>query len=153
MRINGKIYGIPSKKDNGYFISLIYNADMVEDLGIDLSDLDYSNFRDLEDLFYETKEARDEKYPEMAEYPIVWSVNLFYPYFFAFETFLNDSYMAVANIDGIMDIEGYESDTVFNFYDTGIWRKGQPLRRSFRAAPDALPRPFPGERTYLCKAA
>ena len=55
MRINGKIYGIPSKKDNGYFISLIYNADMVEELGIDLSDIDYSNFRDLEDLFYETK--------------------------------------------------------------------------------------------------
>ncbi|MBQ4227834.1 MAG: ABC transporter substrate-binding protein [Clostridia bacterium] len=118
MRIGGKIYGIPSKKDNGYFISLIYNADMVEDLGIDLSDLDYSNFRDLEDLFYETKEARDAKYPEMAEYPIVWSVNLFYPYFFAFETFLNDSYLAVANIDGIMDIEGFDSDTVFNFYDT-----------------------------------
>ena len=118
MRINGKIYGIPSKKDNGYFISLIYNADMVEDLGIDLSNLDYSNFRDLEDLFYETKEARDEKYPEMAEYPIVWSVNLFYPYFFAYETFLNDSYLAVANIDGIMDIAGYDSDTVFNFYDT-----------------------------------
>jgi len=118
MRINGKIYGIPSKKDNGYFISLIYNADMVEELGIDLSDLDYSNFRDLEDLFYETKEARDDAHPEMADYPIVWSVNLFYPYYFAFETFLNDSYLAVANIDGIMDIEGFDPDTIFNFYDT-----------------------------------
>ncbi len=118
MRINGKIYGIPSKKDNGYFISLIYNADMVEELGIDLSDIDYSNFRDLEDLFYETKEARDAAHPEMAEYPICWNVSLLYPYYFAFETFLNDSYLAVANIDGIMDIDGFDSDTVFNFYDT-----------------------------------
>ncbi len=118
MKINGNIYGIPSLKDNGYFISLIYNADMVAEMGIDINDYQHSNFRELEELFYAAKEWRDATYPEMAEYPIVWNNNLVYPYNFAFETFLNDSYMAVANIDGIMDIAGYESDTVFNFYDT-----------------------------------
>lgn len=105
MKVNGNIYGIPSKKDNGYFISLIYNADMVEESGINLDDYHYSNFRDLEELFYDMKEWRDEAHPEMKDYPIVWDNNLIYPYNFAFETFLNDSYMAVANIDGIMDVE------------------------------------------------
>ena len=118
MKIQGQIYGIPSKKDNGYFISLIYNADMVEELNIDLSNLDYSNFRDLEELFYTTKEARDAAHPEMADYPICWDVSLVYPYNFAFETFLNDSYLAVANIEGIMDLEGYSADEVVNFYGT-----------------------------------
>lgn len=118
MKVNGNIYGIPSKKDNGYFISLIYNADMVEESGINLDDYHYSNFRDLEELFYDMKEWRDEAHPEMKDYPIVWNNNLIYPYNFAFETFLNDSYMAVANIDGIMDVEGYDTETVFNFYDT-----------------------------------
>ncbi len=118
MKVNGNVYGIPSKKDNGYFISLIYNADMVEESGINLADYHYSNFRDLEDLFYDMKEWRDEAHPEMKDYPIVWSNGLIYPYNFAFETFLNDSYMAVANIEGIMDIEGYDTETVFNFYDT-----------------------------------
>ena len=118
MKVNGNIYGIPSKKDNGYFISLIYNADMVEESGINLDDYHYSNFRDLEELFYDMKEWRDEAHPEMKDYPIVWNNNLIYPYNFAFETFLNDSYMADANIDGIMDVEGYDTETVFNFYDT-----------------------------------
>ena len=34
MKINGKIYGIPSLKDNCYIISLIYNADMAEALDL-----------------------------------------------------------------------------------------------------------------------
>ena len=118
MKINGEIYGIPSLKDNGYFISCIYNADMIEEMGINIEDYQHSNFRELEDLFYEVKEWRDENYPEMAEYPIVMYNNLIYPYNFAFETFLNDSYLAVANIDGIMDLEGYDSNTIVNFYDT-----------------------------------
>ena len=36
MRINGNIYGIPSLKDNGYFISHVYFATMSEEMGIDM---------------------------------------------------------------------------------------------------------------------
>ena len=90
----------------------------LESSGINLDDYHYSNFRDLEELFYDMKEWRDEAHPEMKDYPIVWNNNLIYPYNFAFETFLNDSYMAVANIDVIMEVEGYDTETVFNFYDT-----------------------------------
>lgn len=118
MKIDGSIYGIPSLKDNGYFISLVYNADMAEEFGIDIDSVKYSSFRDLEDLFRDVKTQRDEKYPEWADRPIAWDVNLAYPYNFAFESFLNDSFLAVCNIDGIMDIEGYDDGTVFNLYET-----------------------------------
>lgn len=118
MKINGSIYGIPSLKDNGYFISLVYNKDMADEFGIDIDAVDYSNFRDLEDLFREVKAKRDEKYPDWADRPIVWNVDRAYPYNFAFETFLNDSFLAICNIDGIMDIEGYDDGTVFNLYET-----------------------------------
>ncbi len=118
MKINGEIYGIPSLKDNGYFISLLYNADMADKYGIDVDKYQYRDFRDLGELFREAKAKRDADKPEWADRPIVWSVDLLYPYYFAFETFLNDSYLAVCNIDGIMDLAGYTSDEVVNFYDT-----------------------------------
>ncbi|HML48441.1 MAG TPA: extracellular solute-binding protein, partial [Clostridia bacterium] len=105
MKIGGHVYGIPTLKDNGYFISLIYNQEMADEFGIDIDSVKYSNFRDLEDLFREVKGLRDAAHPEWAERPIAWDVNLIYPYNFAFETFLNDSYLAVCNIDGIMDID------------------------------------------------
>ena len=106
MRINGNIYGIPSKKDNGYFISLVYNTTMAEELGIDMDSVEYNSFADWEDVFYEVKEKRDAAHPEWADYPVVWTTNLAYPYYFAFETFFNDSQIAVCNIDGIDCIEG-----------------------------------------------
>lgn len=118
MKINGEIYGIPSLKDNGYFISLIYNADMAEKYAIDVNAYQYRNFRDLEPLLRDAKAKRDADMPEWADHPIAWDVSLLYPYNFAFETFLNDSYLAVCNIDGIMDLAGYTSDQAVNFYDT-----------------------------------
>lgn len=118
MKIGGNIYGIPSLKDNGYFISLIYNQEMADEFGIDIDSVKYSSFRDLEDLFREVKGLRDEKNPQWAERPIVWNVSRIYPYNFAFETFLNDSFLAVCNINGIMDIDGYDDGTVLNFYET-----------------------------------
>ena len=95
MRINGNIYGIPSLKDNGYFISLVYNATMAEELGIDMESVEYNSFDDWEEVFYEVKEKRDAAHPEWADYPVVWDTNLAYPYYFAFETFFNDAYFAV----------------------------------------------------------
>lgn len=118
MKIGGHVYGIPSLKDNGYFISLVYNKDMADELGIDVDSVKYSTFRDMEDLFREVKEKRDAAHPEWADRPIAWNINRIYPYNFAFETFLNDSYLTVCNIEGIMDVEGYDDGTAFNFYET-----------------------------------
>ena len=119
MRINGNIYGIPSLKDNGYYISLIYNDTLAQELGIDVEGYpQHSNFRELEDLLREAKAKRDEAHPEWADRPIAWDSALIHPYNFAFETFFNDNFVAICNIDGIMDIEGMDPETVFNFYET-----------------------------------
>ena len=118
MRINGTIYGIPSLKDNGYYISLLYNAEMAEELGIDIADYPHANFRELEELFYIVKEGRDALHPEWAERPVTWDNSLIFPYNFALETFLNDNYIAVCNIPGIDDIAGKGVDEVFNLYET-----------------------------------
>ena len=36
MKVDGKIYGVPSLKDNAYIMGYLYNADLAEELGIDL---------------------------------------------------------------------------------------------------------------------
>jgi len=118
MKINGHIYGIPTLKDNGFYISLIYNDTMAQELGVDVNGFKFESFRDVEDLAYEVKEKRDAAHPEWAEYPVLWNVALSHPYNFAVENFLNDSFFAVCNVPGIDTIEGYDNETVFNLYDT-----------------------------------
>jgi putative aldouronate transport system substrate-binding protein len=116
MRIGGSIFGIPTFKDNGYYISLIYNVEMAEELGINIDDYEYGNWRELEPLLYDAKAKRDEKYPEFADRPIAADNSLIMPYNFALECFFNDSYLAVCNIPGIDDVAGYDVSTAFNFY-------------------------------------
>lgn len=116
MRINGNIYGIPTLKDNGYYISLVYNHEMAKELGINVADYQHGNFRELEELFYLVKEGRDEKFPEYADRPVMWDTGLIFPYYFALETFFNDKYFAVCNIPGIDDVAGKGADEVFNLY-------------------------------------
>lgn len=118
MKINGHIYGIPSLKDNGYFMSLIYNAEMAEAYGIDVDSYKYDSWRDFEDLFRLVKEKRDEINPEWSDRPVSWRVNYLTPHYFALETFLNDNYITVCNIGEFMDVAGYDPDTVFNLYET-----------------------------------
>jgi putative aldouronate transport system substrate-binding protein len=118
MKIGGHIYGIPSLKDNGFYISLIYNDTMAQELGIDVESFPFNSFRDLEALGNEVKEKRDAAHPEWAEYPVFWNVDAVHPYNFAVENFLNGSFFAVCNVPGIDTIEGYDNETVFNLYDT-----------------------------------
>jgi putative aldouronate transport system substrate-binding protein len=118
MKINGHIYGIPTLKDNGYYISMIYNDTMAQELDIDPMQGEYHSIRDLEPMLREAKEKRDAAHPEWANQPVLWANNRIEPYNFAFEFYLNENYVAICNIDGIMDVEGYDPETVFNFYDT-----------------------------------
>lgn len=118
MTINGNIYGIPSLKDNGYFISAVYNKTMCEELGIDINSFEFNNWQDIEKFAYEVKEKRDAAHPDQAEQPILWDCSRVHPYNFAVENFLNDSYYAVCNIPEIMQIDGIDTETVFNIYST-----------------------------------
>ena len=107
MKIDGHIYGIPTLKDNGFYMSLIYNDTLAQELGIDVDGFKFESFRDLEDLGNEVKEKRDAAHPEWADYPVFWYVNSTHPHNFAIENFLNGSFFAVCNVPGIDTIEGY----------------------------------------------
>lgn len=122
MKIDGHIYGIPTLKDNGYYISMIYNDTMAQELGIDMSKVEYHDWRDMEALGLEVKEKRDAAHPEWADYPVFKGNGLIYPYNFAFETFLNDSYLAVCDIDKFDDLKSSDENTVVNFYATQEFR-------------------------------
>ncbi len=123
MTINGHIYGIPSLKDNCYIISMVYNATMADALGLDMSQIKHTNWRDNEAFLNEVLEKRNEMFPEYAGTHLSSGAELEMPYNFAVESFLNDSFMAVCNIEGIMDIEGYDTETVFNLYSTPEYRE------------------------------
>ena len=75
--IDGKVYAVPILKDmfdrNGWSI----NQTMLDDLGVEFPE-DYATKWDLIDFFYELKEARDEKYPEDEDSPLVQDI--FYNY-------------------------------------------------------------------------
>lgn len=123
MRINGKIYGIPSLKDNCYIISIIYNAEMADALGIDMESVDYKNWRNIEPFLNDVIEKREAMFPEYDQYPLCGGAGLESPYNFAIESFLNDSYLAACNIDPFFDVEGFDADTVFNLYATDEYRE------------------------------
>jgi len=119
MRIDGKIYGIPTKKDNCYVIPLMYNVDLAEELGIDMQSIKFKSPMEMESLMVDAKAKRDELHPDWARYPIIDVMALESPGFFAIETFLGWlNFIAVCNIDGVMDIAGYDSKTIFNLYET-----------------------------------
>jgi putative aldouronate transport system substrate-binding protein len=123
MTINGHIYGIPSLKDNCYIISFIYNEEMAKKLGVDAAKVPYTGgWYKLESWLNDVKAKRDQILGANIEEPLIANTELEMPYNFALNTLLNDSFLAVTNIDGIMDISGYDSKTVFNLYATKEYR-------------------------------
>jgi putative aldouronate transport system substrate-binding protein len=122
MRVNGTIYGIPSLKDNCYIMSFIYNAEMAEALGLDMSQVKFTDWRQMEPFLTEVLEKRREVFPEYDEYPLCANVTAELPYHFQLETFL-DHFYAVANIDAFPNVAGYDSDTIFNLYETDEYRE------------------------------
>jgi putative aldouronate transport system substrate-binding protein len=123
MTINGHIYGIPSLKDNCYIISTIYNEELANKLGVDMAKAPWAgSFYKMESWLNEVKAKRDQVLGANIVEPLMWNTENEMPYNFALNALLNDSFMAVSNIDGIMDIAGYDSRTIFNLYDTPEYR-------------------------------
>lgn len=122
MRINGHIYGVPAWKDNCYIMSMYYNQDMADEMGIDVESYKFSVYTDLIPLFYEAKEKRDELYPEYADYPISgprWGI---FPYDFAIECFMNE--LLCCNISGIVEqgADGIDPSQVYCLFETEDFR-------------------------------
>jgi putative aldouronate transport system substrate-binding protein len=123
MKINGHIYGIPSLKDNCYIISFIYNEEMAKKLGVDATKVPYTTgWYKLESWLNDVKAKRDQVLGANIEEPLISSTENEMPYNFAIDTFLNDSFLAVANIQGINDIAGFDPKTIFNLYGTKEYR-------------------------------
>lgn len=125
MMFNGKIYGVPSLKDNCYVMGGVYNLSMAKEFGIDLTKTRVTSWDDPQvvNLLRDVKAKRDEQHPEWSDRPVLGGGGMYpWPYVFAVETFLGgnlDVNMGVvANIPGIMDIEGYDENTLFNLYQT-----------------------------------
>ena len=119
--VNGHIYGIPAYKDNSRIYNFVYNKTMADDLGIDLSEeaVTWASYNDLIPYLYQVKEARDAKYPEDADIPLLAHqvyMEAYYP-----SDVING--LAVANIPGIDAFAGKASGSeVFNIYETDEYR-------------------------------
>ncbi|NLC43037.1 MAG: DUF3502 domain-containing protein, partial [Clostridiales bacterium] len=118
-KINGKIYMIPSYKDVADVFGLIYNKSLSEDVGADLTG-SWKTIFDLEERFYNFKEARDAKYPEKADIALMTAYRTMGAWLPA-DIFIG---AAVANIEGIETFVGKgKGELVFNQYDTEEYRK------------------------------
>jgi len=120
MRVNGRIYGVPTLKDNAIIISGIYNATMAERLGINMTNVRYKSFVDLEPLLMEVLQKRNAQMPQYVNVPLI---PLGYynaiPYNFAAQGLVAAHLAyAVLNVPGLNEIAGYGADTVFNLFET-----------------------------------
>ncbi|NLB40808.1 MAG: extracellular solute-binding protein [Clostridiales bacterium] len=124
-KIAGKTYIIPSYKDVADVFSFVYNKSLSDDLGLDMTG-SWKTIFDLEERFYEFKEARDAKYPDKADIPMMTAYRTMGAWL------PSDILMgsAVANIEGIETFEGKgKGEIVFNQYDTEEYREMMRLQR------------------------
>ena len=133
MKVNGNIYGIPSLKDNCYIMTVIYNKTMADAIGVDMSGVTFRNFMDegVEELLLEVMERRNEWKPEFSDRPILWGNTDPWPYCFAVEVFVDGNLGAVCNIPGLMELSGYDANTVFNLYSTPEYMEYAKQRQRF----------------------
>ncbi len=67
----GKIYGCAPVKDLAEGWNWIANQDLEDELGVKFPADEYYGVKDLVPYFYEMKTARDEKYPDLKDMPVV----------------------------------------------------------------------------------
>ena len=121
--VNDHVYAVPTLKDNAYIIGYIYNATLAEELGLDMENLDWSTYMDIEDVMMEALKLRDEKFPEYQGTPLMGGNPGDFPYFTPLERFTNNGSLVVCNIPGKEVVPEMGTDTVFNFYETDEFRE------------------------------
>ncbi|GHU15668.1 hypothetical protein FACS1894163_03260 [Spirochaetia bacterium] len=123
MKVDGHIYGIPAIKDNCYIIPLVYNDTMAKKLGIDMTKTPYTgNIYKIESWLNEVKAKRDQVYGKLEE-PLVGDyLYLEMPFNFVIDSIFSDNFLAVMNIEGVMDVAGYDQYKIFDLYETKEYR-------------------------------
>ena len=125
MKVDGKIYGVPSYKDSVQMYSVMVNQTLADDLGIDLSDVTIHNYQDMVPIMEEAWTLRNEKHPEYklsdTEYVPLTRTCPSLEQWAQYET-ING--LAVVNVPGVEDYEGKGAgELVFNKYDTQEFRE------------------------------
>ena len=125
--VDGQIYGMPTYKDMSVDMGFTYNQTMAQELGVEEKILNsgYTYGKDLDALFYETKELRDAAHPEWAQNYLVKHRADMHIYYHA-DTLIS---IATAAIDGsfLNDGELAEGKKVFNVYATNEYADGIKL--------------------------
>ena len=133
LRIDGNIYCVPTLKDNCYIMGYLYNDDLATELGVDMQNTGWQNGREAGEDLLKLVEKRNELHPEWKDIPLVSNIPIVNPYFFNLET-IGGNLFTVCNVPGIDDIEGYDSNTVFNLYETDEFREFCKMQQKLTAA-------------------
>lgn len=122
LKIDGNIYCVPTLKDNCYIMGYLYNADLADEMGIDMDNTGWQNGRDAGEDLLKFMEIRNELHPEWEGIPLVSNIPIVCPYFFNVET-IGGNLFSVCNVPGMEELAGYDCDTVVNLYETDEFRE------------------------------
>ena len=124
--LNGHIYAVPPMKDLAARWGFLANQTMMDDLGVTFPEK-FDTAYDLIPFLNEVKEARDAKYPDKAENPIISYAFNRLDRFYYFEGIVvgNDraAPLAIANVPGLSGFEGQgDGESVFCPFYTQEYR-------------------------------
>lgn len=122
MKVDGKIYGIPSVKDSVQMYSAILNKTVWEDLGVEIPE-EITDYRDLVPYLYTLYEARNEKYPELKEQGV--PITRSYPEITKWVQFEQINSLIGTNVNGVPGMTGFAADgtEVFSIYQTEEYKE------------------------------
>ncbi len=113
--IDGNVYAVPPIKDLADQWCMILNQNMLDDLGVTFPEK-YDTGLDVIDFLYEVKNARDAKYPDKANQPLIHKNLQNLEAFYNFEAIIGarGTTMLAANVPGLLGFEGMgEGETLF----------------------------------------
>ena len=118
--VDGNIYAVPHMKDLASRYGFVANQTMLDDLGVQFPE-GFDTAEDLIDFLYEAKEARDKKYPEKKNDPLIDNpLNNIASWYYAEGLQGSNVY---ANVPGLTGYEGYgEGEIAFCPYYTQEYR-------------------------------
>lgn len=106
LTVNGHLYAVPMQRDAATRYDITVNTTLADDLGLTIPE-SFCSLYDLNDLLYTAKAARDAKYPEKTDQPIVRHLSFNIPAYFPLDPILvNSQIILAANVPGLDGVEG-----------------------------------------------